>query len=95
MVVLDVKVNCYSCHESVSKRNTRLFNLAGKGNEDGCFGCYKGNKMPVSASAKKQKNDFFCNHCRYKFSSRRAICPYCGDSSNIVESNVTAVDLLG
>ena len=99
MALVDSKVNCYSCNESVSKSNTRLFNLYGKGNVYECFGCFKGNKGGIphilSQSKEKQKQNLFCNQCRYKFSSRKAVCPYCGKSSNLVVSNVTAVDLLG
>ncbi len=99
MPILDVKVTCYSCQESVSKRNTRLFNMFGRGNVFECFTCFRGNKGGIphtlSESKKKAKQDLFCNQCRYKFSSKRAVCPYCGNSDNLVESNVTTVDLLG
>ena len=41
-----------------------------------------------------QKIDFMCVSCKYKFTSAKAECPYCGDYESVLERGVTLNELL-
>jgi len=41
-----------------------------------------------------QKIDFMCVSCKYKFTSAKAECPYCGDNESVLERGVTLNELL-
>ncbi|NQV91419.1 hypothetical protein HQ489_03005 [Candidatus Woesearchaeota archaeon] len=91
MVVIKAHVNCYQCHQSVDKAETLLIMSKGLLKLYQCINCYKIKKPQGYFEHRKE---FYCEKCRYKFSSKKPICPYCNSSERLTKSNVTIHDLI-
>ncbi|MBT4604884.1 hypothetical protein HOC01_04545 [archaeon] len=98
MAVIQAKIKCFTCGDGTPKNETVLVDRYGMGTVYECYPCFKSSRgttlRMVSEERKKVKQDLFCGACRYKFSSRKAVCPYCGSSDALSSSNVSASDLI-
>ena len=96
MPVLRVKITCFRCGKKKDKVEARL--IKGMNNElrYECFTCYKRNKAEPWWDGKKEavKKEYYCERCKYKFSSKRCICPYCNKNDRLTGGNVSVKDLL-
>ena len=98
MANLQSKLTCFTCGDSVIKSETAVVERYGMGKVFECYPCFKSSKgttlRSISESRQKNKQEYFCAKCKYKFSSRRAECPYCGKSDNLSLTQVSTNDLL-
>ena len=91
------KVKCSSCGELVPKTATRVLNPFDHEKSFQCYSCFKNKKTsPLTQfdDSGEVKREFFCVFCKYKFKSTKMVCPYCGKSENLAETNVKMVDIL-
>lgn len=91
MVLLRVPVSCFRCGEVVDRSQTLV---AGKRYE--CFSCYKQLKNSPWLIRQKlpEKLELYCECCRYRFKSKRLVCPYCDKEDRVVRGQIEVSDLL-
>ena len=96
MQSIKLKVQCFKCRQIVDKSNTITLESVTKDPRYACSNCYKksrsqpwgfGDEVPY-------KKDYFCERCKYKFSSKRNTCPYCSKSDRVEGGNVTVKELI-
>ncbi|PIN87597.1 hypothetical protein COV12_02995 [Candidatus Woesearchaeota archaeon CG10_big_fil_rev_8_21_14_0_10_32_24] len=92
MVVIKTNVNCYQCYQAVDKTETLVVLSKGLQKLYQCANCYKKNKPQGRF---EQRKSFYCEKCKYKFSSKKPLCPYCNSSERLTKSNITVYDLIG
>jgi hypothetical protein len=92
MVYLRTPIECFRCHNTVCKTETRALR-AGKKIVHECFNCYR-SKPNVVKTDNKIKQDYFCQKCRYKFKSIKSVCPYCNKHDFLTSTNITIEELL-
>ncbi len=97
MAILQKKVKCSICGTLVPLTATRLVDPLSLNKSYECHSCFKDKKTsPLSRNLgqKPIKKELFCSYCKYKFTSSRKVCPYCGKAEYLVPSNLKAVDFL-
>lgn len=95
MAVLKLKVRCYRCNKEVDKNEARPMPSLDKQGRYECFPCFKKTSMAKKPKPNTEKRyDLFCDRCRYKFSSKTLICPYCNKDDQLHKGKVTAYDLV-
>lgn len=98
MDILSSRVYCFRCKKSVEKTDTRYIGTVRKEERYECNSCLKRNKgspwsIPLEDGPAK-KLDLYCERCRYKFSSKALMCPYCNQADMLMRGNITVKDLL-
>lgn len=95
---LRVGVRCFRCYRNVGKNQAREVVCLSKEPRYECFDCFKRNKRdPLLSGIEKpaEKQEYLCGRCKYKFSSKKRVCPYCGNIERIEQvSGVTVYDLI-
>ena len=91
MPVLRIPVECCRCNKMVEKANARFLTRVKNERKYECFSCYKLNRNKHKEFVKRE---LYCERCRYKFKSKKLLCPYCNRSDNVVKGEVTVKDLL-
>lgn len=96
MVVLKVKVKCVHCNAEVEKLDARKVTPSLSEQRYECFSCFKRNKPLVWGFGDRvqQKHEYYCERCKYKFSSKSALCPYCSKGDRLTSGKISAKDLL-
>lgn len=98
MELANNRVYCFRCKKSVEKTDTRFIGTVRKEDRYECLPCLKRNKSsPWSVRLEEgpmEKIDLYCERCRYKFSSRALMCPYCNQADMLIRGNITVKDLL-
>ena len=100
MGVLRIKVECHRCKNVVDKLDARELSISlTRTPRYECFTCFRkfshisqGNELVGASQAEKQQ--LYCGKCRYKFSSIKFVCPYCGESDNLMRSNMSIQDII-
>ena len=98
--ILKIKVKCHRCNEEIDKLDARPMESNGPTKQYECFPCFKKYNLSDSPRVKKRtssgngKYDLFCEKCRYKFSSRKIVCPYCDKSDHLIKSPDNILELL-
>jgi len=96
MAVLRLTVECCRCKKEVDKAEVRpVDSLSGERYFE-CFDCFRKRKPELWSKGGKVANteNFYCEVCRYKFSSKIPNCPMCGKKDHVMPGNVTIRDLL-
>lgn len=98
MVLLNNRVYCFRCKKSVEKTDSKYIGTVRTEERFECNSCLKRNRAsPWSVnleSAPAQKIDLYCERCRYKFSSKALMCPYCNQADMLMRGDITVKDLL-
>ena len=96
MALLRIRVKCFHCNKEVSEAEALPVKSVTNKTRYNCYLCYQkhkthpwgfGDKIPV-------KKELYCERCRYKFISKKEICPYCNKEDLVMGANVTVKDLL-
>ena len=93
---LRVNVNCFKCGEEVEKNAARPIEAVNKEARYECFTCFRSDKTEPWGFGDEiqEKKELYCERCRYKFSSKISMCPYCNKQDQVVPGEVTVRDLL-
>ena len=96
MAVLRIKVNCSSCEKRIDKAQALPVKSVNNEKRYECYNCYRRSKSGSLGTNEevKVKEPYFCQRCKYKFKSKKSICPYCNKSDFLVKGKVTVHDLL-
>ncbi|MEK6900962.1 MAG: hypothetical protein AABX37_01325 [Nanoarchaeota archaeon] len=96
MVYLRVKVPCFRCNRQFEKTEVRRIEAMNKEYKYECFTCFRRSlNVPFGAQEEARgKREFFCQRCKYRYSARSAICPYCNEMDMVVPGKVSIQDLL-
>ena len=89
-------VECFRCKENVQKANARLFTTLAEKKVFECNPCAQKSKAKLWSLGEESltKNNYFCDRCKYKFSSRKSFCPYCSKNDQVVSADVKLGNLL-
>ena len=79
------------CDQSIQKIDSVLIDAANV--QRACYPCFKNNKMLFKIQ-QGFKQEMYCERCKYKFSSKSLVCPYCSKGDRIVKGNMTVRDIL-
>ena len=97
MTVLRARVSCFRCRRPVNKLST-ITNKSINGEfRHECSECFrKAKRDPLLAGIEevKQKKEYYCERCRYRFHSKSGVCPYCSRTDQVIGGKVTVMDLL-
>lgn len=91
MVLLRVSVQCFRCGIPADRSQVLESRNTSGDLKFECYDCYK-RKQLTSSEAKKVGH--YCERCRYKFTSRNNICPYCSKNDCVITGKVSVNDLL-
>lgn len=91
MVEIRARVSCNRCNNPVDKTQAILVDFPQKRNVYECYECFK---LRKSGGANKQKQDFYCERCKYKFFSNKKVCPYCGRLDKVISGSFSLHELL-
>ncbi|HLC52638.1 MAG TPA: hypothetical protein VJI98_05325 [Candidatus Nanoarchaeia archaeon] len=93
MVILRIPVECVYCKKQIDKR-TALFvkNLQNK-NLYQCSICFGNNSRTIESKDIKTIS-LYCEKCKYKFTSKKAICPYCNRFDTVMKTDIKISDLI-
>ncbi len=95
MPILKLKVRCYKCNKEVDKLEAKEVPSIGTMARYECFPCFKKVAQAKRPKANTERRfDLFCDRCRYKFSSKTIMCPYCNKDDQLHKGKVTAFDLV-
>jgi uncharacterized CHY-type Zn-finger protein len=97
MTQLRTKVQCFRCSKKVDVNITREIKTLSKESRYECFRCFQKNKRePLLAGVEKPliKKEYICERCKYKFKSKKAVCPYCNKNDYVTSSNVSVKELI-
>ena len=96
MTIIRSRVQCFRCKKSVDKSDTLVIKTITKDPRYECSQCYKRNRTKPWGFGDEMsyKKDYYCERCRYKFSSKKDVCPYCSKSDQIEGGNITVKDLI-
>ena len=94
MPVLKLKVRCFRCNQEVDKLEARQVESVSPQSRYECFPCFKKHHNAAKKVADAPQREFYCERCRYKFSSKTIMCPYCNKDDQLHKGKVTAYDLV-
>lgn len=91
MVILRIPVECIYCNKNIDKRTALFVKNSQSRNLYQCDNCFKENS---ERRANSEKVSLYCEGCRYKFTSRKAVCPYCNKYDSVVKTDIKISDLI-
>ncbi|MDP3990296.1 MAG: hypothetical protein Q8Q01_03760 [archaeon] len=95
MVSLRVPVQCFRCRTLADKSQVLESKSVSGDLRFECYDCYKRKRTPLLAvESEAKKKGHYCERCRYKFTARNSICPYCSKDDQVITGKVTVEDLL-
>lgn len=96
MVQILEQVQCFHCGKKVNKTSTRLVRDVNNIPQPECFSCFMVFKSPAwqKTIQLKERYELYCERCRYKFYSKKLLCPYCNNSDFICKGNLSIHDLV-
>ncbi len=95
MVFIRARISCFRCLKSVDKAETRFFDTVNNERRYECFPCYQKTKNGFLHNQESAtKRELYCEHCKYKFMSRKPVCPYCSSDESVVLANFSVSELL-
>ena len=96
MVILRARVKCLECDKSVGKTDTLLVRTLAGEKRYKCYSCYqrKSNKHWSIKTGVQEKQDYYCERCRFKFKSRTPVCTYCSMEDRVVRGEFQLKDFI-
>gem|GEM_PF-947852 len=88
MVVLRIRVPCTTCGKEVDRADARVVKQLNQRPQYECFHCYKEKKW-LETKETEAKRKLYCNRCRYTFSAKSLVCPYCGKGDQVVSKKIS------